>query len=144
MSNEILALVPVYNGAMNTTVIIYTNLTRKDLKVSIKTAVSRLFRAFLYDERLYNERIRNFTKKRNSLPLVFSKHRLVAFPYRRPRSKSDGSYIYLNRNCIYDFDDASVYVQGFGKVDLLCKKRTIRENLNDFDKVMQARDLIFK
>lgn len=141
---EILALVPAYNRGMNTCVVIYTDLSRRDLGVSIKTAVSRLFRESMYDERLYNERLREFTMKKNALPLVFSTHRLISFVYRRPRSRCDGSYIYLNRDYIYDFDDDCVFVQRLGKVAVLSKKRTIRKNLSDFERVMNARELIFR
>ena len=144
MTKEILALVPAYNKGMNTTILIYTDLSMKDLKVSIKTAVSRLFKESMYDERLYNERLREFTTKKNALPLVFSTHRLVSFVYRRPRSRNDGSYIYINPGYIYDIDDDVIYVQKLGKVKVLSKKRTIRKNLSDYERVMKARDVIFK
>lgn len=144
MTKEILALVPAYNKGMNTCVVIYTDLSRKDLRVSIKTAVSRLFRESMYSEKLYNERLRQFTKKKNALPLLFSRHRLISFVYRRPRSKSDGSYIYINKDWIYDIDDDAIYVKSLGKVNVLCKKRTIRKNLADFERVIENRNIIFK
>lgn len=142
--HEILALVPAYKGGMNTTVVIYTDMSCRDLGVSMKTAVSRLFRESMYNERLYNERLRDFTMKKNALPLVFSSHRLVSFVYRRPRSRCDGSYIYINRDYIYDVVDDAVYVRGLGEVRVLSKVRTIRKNLADYERVMAARELIFR
>lgn len=138
------ALIPAYDSdGMNTTVAIYEDMSAENLKVSIRTAVSRLFRDKLADEKGYRKWAKTVAEKKTGLALVIRDTRLVGIRCRELRSKGDGSMIYLNRKLIYDIEDGYVHLEGLTKIPVLAKKRTIRERIKDCDRISAAYDQKF-
>ncbi|UQK59073.1 hypothetical protein [Fenollaria massiliensis] len=138
---QLAALIPAYDSeGINTTVAIYQDMSAENLKVSIRTAVSRLFRDKLADEKGYRKWAKTVAEKKTGLALVIRDTRLVGIKCRKLRSKGDGSMIYLNRSLIYDIEDGYVHIQGLTKIPVLAKKRTIRDRIKDCDRISKAYD----
>ena len=133
---NLLALVPAYDkDGINTTVAIYDDITAENLGVSIKTAISRIFREGLIEERLYKAWAKTVTKKKTGLAVVVDGTKLVGIKCREVRSRNDGCMLYLNRDLIYDIEDNAVYMKGLGKVRVQSKRRTIRDRIKDCDRI---------
>ena len=135
------ALIPAYDSeGINTTVAIYQDMSAENLHVSIRTAITRLFRDHMADEKQYKKWAKNIAEKKTGLAIVLRDTRLEGIRVREVRSKGDGSMIYLNRSLISDFEDGYVKIQGLTKIPVLAKKRTIRERIKDCDRISKAYD----
>ena len=138
---QLAALIPAYDSeGINTTVAIYQDMSAENLHVSIRTAITRLFREHMADEKQYKKWAKNIAEKKTGLAIVLRDTRLVGIRVREVRSKGDGSMIYLNRSLISDFEDGYVKIQGLTKIPVLAKKRTIRERIKDCDRISKAYD----
>lgn len=138
---QLAALIPAYDSeGINTTVAIYQDMSAENLHVSIRTAITRLFRDHMADEKQYKKWAKNIAEKKTGLAIVLRDTRLVGIRVREVRSKGDGSMIYLNRSLISDFEDGYVKIQGLTKIPVLAKKRTIRERIKDCDRISKAYD----
>lgn len=142
---QLAALIPAYDSeGINTTVAIYQDMSAENLHVSIRTAITRLFRDHMADEKQYKKWAKNIAEKKTGLAIVLRATRLVGIRVREVRSKGDGSMIYLNRSLISDIEDGYVKIQGLTKIPVLAKKRTIRERIKDCDRISKAYDEKFK
>ena len=142
---QLAALIPAYDSeGINTTVAIYQDMSAENLHVSIRTAITRLFRDHMADEKQYKKWAKSIAEKKTGLAIVLRDTRLVGIRVREVRSKGDGSMIYLNRSLISDFEDGYVKIQGLTKIPVLAKKRTIRERIKDCDRISKAYDEKFK
>ena len=138
---QLAALIPAYDSeGINTTVAIYQDMSAENLHVSIRTAITRLFRDHMADEKQYKKWAKSIAEKKNGLAIVLRDTRLLGIRVREVRSKGDGSMIYLNRSLISDFEDGYVKIQGLTKIPVLAKKRTIRERIKDCDRISKAYD----
>lgn len=142
MKNKALAaLIPAYDkDGMNTTVAIYEDMSAENLRVSIRTAISRLFQEKLADEKGYRKWAKTIAKKKTGLALMIKDTKLVGIRCREVRSKGDGSMIYLNRDLIYDTEDGYIHIRGLTRIPVLAKKRTIRDRIKDCDRISKAYD----
>lgn len=135
------ALIPAYDSeGINTTVAIYQDMSAENLHVAIRTAITRLFRDHMADEKQYKKWAKSIAEKKTGMSIVLRNIRLVGIRCREVRSKSDGSMIYLNRALIYDYEDGHIQIQGLTKIPVLAKKRTIRERIKDCDRISKAYD----
>ena len=140
-NKSLAALIPAYDkDGMNTTVAIYEDMSAENLRVSIRTAISRLFQEKLADEKGYRKWAKTIAKKKTGLALMIKDTKLVGIRCREVRSKGDGSMIYINRDLIYDTEDGYVYIKGLTRIPVLAKKRTIRDRIKDCDRISKADD----
>lgn len=138
---QLAALIPAYDSeGINTTVAIYQDMSAENLHVSIRTAITRLFREHMADEKQYKKWAKSIAEKKTGLAIVLRDTRLVGIRVREVRSKGDGSMIYLSRSLISDFEDGYVKIEGLTKIPVLAKKRTIRERIKDCDRISKAYD----
>ena len=136
ISEQIIAIIPVYIENRGNSTLIYTKKSQETIYKSIKTVLKNLCNHYHLDIKQSNNYYRKFVLNKNSIPTPFSREDIfIQIKVRNPIGKDDGAKGFIRLDSILEIEEN----QGFSlirlenKVDLkcLCSVATIKKQIKN-------------